>query len=167
VTINIPISIEKCKLVFWLTATLNLSKLRFAHSLCTVFSVNLPIEYPNIPCSEPHTHFPLSRSFQRIRQISRSSVTILNIQFFFYGVELLASRPTTKLEDHSLLAVHDYLFNILAATLLKLKMKICENNYLCTIFMEFKNRLFRWTTLIEWTITDPQKFLFRIKKQSK
>jgi hypothetical protein len=35
----------------------------------------------------------------------------------FYGEELLASRPTPKLEDHSLSAVHDCLFNIFEATL--------------------------------------------------
>jgi len=35
----------------------------------------------------------------------------------FYGEELLAPRPTTKLEDHFLSAVRDCLFNIFAATL--------------------------------------------------
>jgi hypothetical protein len=35
----------------------------------------------------------------------------------FYGAELLAPRPTTKLEDHPLSAVRDCLFNIFAATL--------------------------------------------------
>jgi hypothetical protein len=37
--------------------------------------------------------------------------------FFFYGGELLASRPTPKLEGHPLSAVRDCLFNIFAATL--------------------------------------------------
>jgi hypothetical protein len=37
--------------------------------------------------------------------------------YFFYGEELLAPRPNPKLEDHPLLAVHDCLFNVLAATL--------------------------------------------------
>jgi len=36
---------------------------------------------------------------------------------FFYCEELLAPRPTPKLEEHPLSAVRDYLFNILAATL--------------------------------------------------
>jgi hypothetical protein len=36
---------------------------------------------------------------------------------FFYGEELLAPRPTPKLEDHPFLAVRDCLFNIFAATL--------------------------------------------------
>ena len=35
----------------------------------------------------------------------------------FYGEELLAPRPTPKLEDHTLSAVSDCLFNIFAATL--------------------------------------------------
>jgi hypothetical protein len=35
----------------------------------------------------------------------------------FYGEEL-APRPTPKLEDHTLSAVRDYLFNVFAATLL-------------------------------------------------
>ena len=35
----------------------------------------------------------------------------------FYGEELLAPRPTPKLEYHPLSAVHDCLFNIFAATL--------------------------------------------------
>jgi hypothetical protein len=34
-----------------------------------------------------------------------------------YDKELLAQRPTTKLEDHPLSAVRDCLFNIFAATL--------------------------------------------------
>ena len=35
----------------------------------------------------------------------------------FYGEELLAPRPTPKLEDHPLLAVRDCSFNIFAVTL--------------------------------------------------
>jgi len=35
----------------------------------------------------------------------------------FYGEKFPARRPTAKLEDHSLLAVRDCLFNIFAATL--------------------------------------------------
>jgi hypothetical protein len=35
----------------------------------------------------------------------------------FHGEELLATRPTPKLEDHPLSAVRDCLFNIFAATL--------------------------------------------------
>jgi hypothetical protein len=35
----------------------------------------------------------------------------------FYGEELLAPRPTPKLEDHPLSAIRDCLFNVFAATL--------------------------------------------------
>jgi hypothetical protein len=35
----------------------------------------------------------------------------------FYSEEMLASRPTPKLEDHPFSAVRDCLFNIFAATL--------------------------------------------------
>jgi hypothetical protein len=35
----------------------------------------------------------------------------------FYGEELLAPRPTPKLDDHPLSAVRDCLFNVFAATL--------------------------------------------------
>jgi hypothetical protein len=35
----------------------------------------------------------------------------------FYGEELLAPRPTSKLEDHPLSAVRDCLLNVFAATL--------------------------------------------------
>jgi len=35
----------------------------------------------------------------------------------FYSEELLAPRPTPRLEDHTLSAVRDYLFNIFTVTL--------------------------------------------------
>jgi hypothetical protein len=38
-------------------------------------------------------------------------------RLIFYGDELLAPRPTSKLEDHPFSAVRDCLFNIFAATL--------------------------------------------------
>ena len=37
--------------------------------------------------------------------------------FIFHGEELLAPRPTPKLEDHPLSAVRNCLFNLFAATL--------------------------------------------------
>jgi len=36
--------------------------------------------------------------------------------YVFYGEDLLAPRPTSKLEDHTLSAVRDCLFNIFTAT---------------------------------------------------
>jgi hypothetical protein len=47
--------------------------------------------------------------------IPRPCVTFRN-KMVSYGEELLAPHPTLKLEDHPLLAVRDYLFNILEAT---------------------------------------------------
>jgi hypothetical protein len=61
-------------------------------------------------------HFPLPLSFQRIRPIPRPCVTFRK-EIFLYGEEMLAPRPTPKLEDHLLSAVHNCLFYIFAATL--------------------------------------------------
>jgi hypothetical protein len=46
----------------------------------------------------------------------RLTVLLFRSMIGFYGEELLAPRPTPKLEDHPL-AVHDCLFNLFAATL--------------------------------------------------
>jgi len=54
--------------------------------------------------------FPLLRSYQGISPGPRQ-------RYRFYGEELLAPRPTTKLGDHSLTAVRDCLFNTFAVTL--------------------------------------------------
>jgi hypothetical protein len=45
----------------------------------------------------------------------RGLVKCFIILLSFYGEELLAPRPTPKLEDHPLSAVHVYLFNIFSA----------------------------------------------------
>jgi hypothetical protein len=54
--------------------------------------------------------------------LTKRSVQVLHlmkcfINRNFYGDKLLAPRPTTKLEDHHLLNVHDCLFNTFAVTL--------------------------------------------------
>jgi hypothetical protein len=59
----------------------------------------------------------LLRSYQSISPGPRVSVWILRNTIRFYGEELLARRPTTKLEDHPFSAVRDCLSNIFAATL--------------------------------------------------
>ena len=59
----------------------------------------------------------LLRSYQSISPGPRVSVWILRNTIRFYGEELLARRPTPKLENHPLSAVRDCLFNIYAATL--------------------------------------------------
>jgi hypothetical protein len=56
-------------------------------------------------------------SNQRICPGPRPFVTFHN-KLIFYGEELLVPRPTPKLQDHPLSAVHNCLFNIFAATLL-------------------------------------------------
>jgi hypothetical protein len=53
---------------------------------------------------------------QRISPCPRLLVNFRNM-IIFYSEELLAPRPTPKLEDHPLSAVRDCLFNIFAATL--------------------------------------------------
>jgi hypothetical protein len=76
-----------------------------------------PIHTSNIPSTKSHIHFLLPRSFiQGVCPCPRLLVIFRN-KLIFYGEELSAPRPTPKLEDHLLLAVHDCLFNIFAATL--------------------------------------------------
>jgi hypothetical protein len=64
-----------------------------------------------------HPHFLSLGSFiQWIRSGPRLRVVFRN-KLIFYGEELLAPRPTPKLQDHLLSAGGDCLFNIFAATL--------------------------------------------------
>jgi hypothetical protein len=53
----------------------------------------------------------------KYQSIPRLTVWLFGNKIRVYGEELLASRPPPKLEDHSLSAVRDCLFNICAATL--------------------------------------------------
>jgi hypothetical protein len=53
----------------------------------------------------------------RAHLILGTCVTFRN-KLAFYGEELLASRPTPKLEDHLLSAVRDCLFNVLQSTVI-------------------------------------------------
>ena len=59
--------------------------------------------YPVPAQSSPHTHIPPACKYF--------------LTWMFYREGLLALRPTPKLEDHPLSAVHDCLFNLFAATL--------------------------------------------------
>jgi hypothetical protein len=55
----------------------------------------------------------------KLRRMLKKSLRLLVVfsnKLIFYG-ELLAPRPTPKLEDHPLSAVRDCLFNIFAPTL--------------------------------------------------
>jgi len=64
--------------------------------------VNKFPHFVEIECSLPHSQVSGCTFRNKIR---------------FYGEELLAPRPTSKLEDHPLSAVRECLFNIFAATL--------------------------------------------------
>jgi hypothetical protein len=66
--------------------------------------------------SLPHSLEPATCPYQRISPRPRPCEVFRNM-VIIYGEELLASRPTPKLEDHSLSAVRDCLFNVFAATL--------------------------------------------------
>jgi len=80
-------------------------------------SLPLPgLEPPIIQCYTTELTRLLPMSFQGIRPNPRTCVTFRKKLFPGGEEELLASRPTTKLEDHPLSAVRDCLFNIFAAT---------------------------------------------------
>ena len=72
---------------------------------------------------KPKVHYSYHKSLtlfrvlsQRISLSPRQLWTFLN-KGSVYGEELLAPRPTPKLEDHAVSTVRDCLFNISAATL--------------------------------------------------
>ena len=71
----------------------------------------------------PKIHYRIHKSppavpiVVQFQSISGVTVWMFCNKLRFYGEELLAPRPTPKLEDHSLSAVRDCLFNMLAATL--------------------------------------------------
>ena len=69
-----------------------------------------------IPGIKSHVPFPLFRSHRSITQVLWH-VYMFRDYATFYGEELLAPRPTPKLEYHLLSAVRDCLSNIFAATL--------------------------------------------------
>ena len=77
--------------------------------------MNLPYT-PHIPSTNNHVRFPLFRSYQRTSLWQRY-VFIFRNKVSFYGEELLATRPTPKLEDHPLSADRDCVFNIFEAAL--------------------------------------------------
>jgi hypothetical protein len=67
--------------------------------------------------SLPHSQQPATCPYTKYQ--SRSEVFCVNISYqdTFYVQEFLAPSPTSQLEDHPLLAVHDCLFNIFVVTL--------------------------------------------------
>jgi hypothetical protein len=73
------------------------------------------LQTPYVPSTKSHVLFPMLRSCQRISPGPRRFETFRNNRNF-YGEILWAPRPAPKLEDHSLSAIRDCLFNIVTAT---------------------------------------------------
>jgi hypothetical protein len=74
--------------------------------------------FEKLPIVQPLKNYFLSlMSF--IQGICPGPKLLINFRnkLIFYGKEILAPRPTPKLEDHPLSTVSDCLFNIFAATL--------------------------------------------------
>jgi len=74
------------------------------------------IPYPHITLPE-HPSCPFFVAEVVPKYQSPRQVFIFRNKTNFYGEELLAPRPTPKLEDHPLSAVRDCLFNVFAANL--------------------------------------------------
>jgi len=71
----------------------------------------------------------------------------------FYSAELILPRPTLKLEDHSLSAVRNCLFNIFAATLHTGRRSSIQN-------LRTRHAVVRGTHLLRVTKFTVQKFYF-------
>jgi len=81
-----------------------------------LFSVNLPYgNFKHCPCSNLISNFICLGYSRKIHPSVGPCVTFHN-KLVFRGEELLAPCPTSKLEDHPLLALCNWLFNIFAAT---------------------------------------------------
>jgi hypothetical protein len=76
-----------------------------------------PIHTSNIPGTKSHVHFLSVGSFIQGTHPGPRLLVVFCNKLIFYGEELLAPRPTPKLEEHPLSAVRDCLFNIFAPTL--------------------------------------------------
>jgi hypothetical protein len=86
--------------------------------LSQINSVHTPLTHlPEDPSgTKSHVPFPLLRPYQTLRPGLRHIYLFCN-KASFYSEELLAAHPTSKLQDHPLSAVHDFLFNTFAAIL--------------------------------------------------
>jgi hypothetical protein len=103
------VSVRPWVLHVWFIYLLNL-----ASKSCNVANTNN--EVPYVYDFFNSSSLSLRSFIQGIRQGPRLFGHFRN-NLIFYGEELLAQRPTRRLEDHLLLAVRDCLFNIFAATL--------------------------------------------------
>jgi hypothetical protein len=122
--ILIPLPIRKCLFACWFGATSAPSDLMYFQLNLTYILRFLPLlpraKLPctsNIPCIKSHIHFLSLTSFiQGIRPGPRLLLIFRN-KLILYCEVLWAPRPTPKLEDRPLSAVHDCLFNMFAATI--------------------------------------------------
>ena len=67
------------------------------------------VRVPNLPSTKSHVPFSLPSLYQSISRGLRCSVWTFRNKILFYSEELLASRPTPKLEDHPFSVVLDCL----------------------------------------------------------
>jgi hypothetical protein len=97
-----------------ISCTPNKSNLYLANSVAAVVN-ELDLYRPYIRDTKPHVRFPLLRLYQGFSPGPRHMCQFRN-KASFYSEELSTPRPTSKLEDHALSAVYDFLFYLFAAT---------------------------------------------------
>jgi hypothetical protein len=78
---------------------------------------NCPIQISYIPRTKTDDHFLYFRLFIRRILAGPKRLVFFRNTFIFYGEDMLAPRPTPKLECHSLSAVRNCLFSTFANTL--------------------------------------------------
>jgi hypothetical protein len=102
---------------FYVTRRFNIVFTRALYwSISGAISIQSTPSHPiSLRCTKSHVHFLLRSFIPGIRPGPRLLVYFCNM-LLLYGEELLAPRPTPKLEDHPLSAVLDW-FNIFAAAI--------------------------------------------------
>jgi len=115
------------------------------------------------PSWESNSH-SASQEPERSQEPTRGPVQHLVTGHFFYGAELLASRPTSELEDHPLSTVRDCLFNIITATLLNnintSRSEMMSPNYFdsdtCSMNLLSSRIFILWMLLLHISMEKPQ-----------
>jgi hypothetical protein len=116
--IFVPLSIGKCIFACWFDALCLIWPPVHPLNLTYILRFLLPLPWANLSSNIPNTksrnHFLSPRSFiYRIHPGPRLLQHFHN-KLIFYREDLLAPRPTPKLEDHPFSAVHNCLLNIIA-----------------------------------------------------
>jgi len=118
--ISIPISIEKCIIMYWLITIFKISDLLYdlmcCQFACSCFQWACHVETLHIPSSKYHIRFPFPKLFQRIHPVLRSCVTF-HKKLGFCSVELFSPLPILKLEGNLLFDLCNWLYNIHSYTL--------------------------------------------------